>query len=101
MKRFHLSQSVRGALTNWGPVDWVNATEWITRDDGTKFTSGSELKAEFLNLLASGVELIPCDRCDGFDPKNGCPGHEGPSRIATGNAFRDAMQNNREISTNQ
>lgn len=75
--RFHLCQSVRGPLMNWTDKDWEAATEWMTGDNGKKFTA-KELKAEFLNLLAAGNEVIPISECDNFDPKKGCLGHRTP-----------------------
>lgn len=74
MTRYHLCQSVRGPLTNWKPKDWKSATKWMTKLDGTRYTP-HELKQVFLDLLASGHEVIPISECDNFDPKSGCKGH--------------------------
>lgn len=80
-KRIHLCQSVRGAIRNWNGRQWNDATEWITRKDGTKFT-GEELEHLFHTMLAEGIEVIPFgDECDNFDPKTGCRGHEIPDPI--------------------
>lgn len=77
MKRFHMSQSVPGALANWSERDWRSAANWITRDDGTRFASGDEVRRAFIDLLSKGIEKIPFDGpCEGFDVKKGCPGHQ-------------------------
>jgi hypothetical protein len=77
--RFHMCQSVRGALANWHGRQWNDATDWITRTDGTKFANGEELEHRFQELLDQGIEKIPCgDDCDNFDPKEGCRGHPIP-----------------------
>lgn len=77
--RFHMCQSVRGALRNWNGRQWNEATEWITRKDGSKFSSGEELELRFQELLDAGNEVIPIgDDCDNFDPKKGCLGHALP-----------------------
>lgn len=81
--RFHLAQSVGGALRNWNGRQWNDATEWITRKDGSRM-SGEELEHRFRELFDKGIELIPFgDECDNFDPKKGCLGHEIPEAIKT------------------
>jgi hypothetical protein len=72
---YHLSQSIRGPLTNWDNNDWANATQWITKNDGGKYTV-LELKQQFLDELAKGHEVVPIGECDNFDWKKGCLGHE-------------------------
>lgn len=74
MTQIHICQSIRGPLMNWKLRDWKSATKWITRKDGTRFTS-SELKQVFLDHLAAGHEVIPIGECDNFDFKKGCLGH--------------------------
>lgn len=74
-RTIHLAQSVRGALMNWEDHLWVNCC----RDDSGRVMTPREVKAEFLDLLSKGVELIPFGGpCEGFDPVTGCPGHEIP-----------------------
>ena len=71
----HMQQSVRGALMNWNPREWVN----VCRDDSGRVMTPREVQAGFLDLLSKGVELIPIGGpCEGFDPKTGCPGHAVP-----------------------
>lgn len=73
--RYHLCQSVRGPLTNWGKREWKDATKWITKADGSKYEP-FELKQAFLDELAQGHEVIPIGpECDNFDWKEGCQGH--------------------------
>jgi hypothetical protein len=74
-----MCQSVGGPLRNWSGKQWNDATEWITRDDGTKFANGEELELRFQQLLDSGKEVIPIgEECDNFDFKKGCLGHPVP-----------------------
>lgn len=80
--RVHFCQSIRGPLTNWKAKDWKQATKWMTRNDGSRYTA-DELKQEFLNLLSQGKEVIPIGECDNFDFKEGCKGHriETPNQL--------------------
>jgi len=68
--RTHMSASVAGALQN-------KAFYGFTNDSG-KLLSKDAVKAELLRLQAQGVEVIPMDGCDDFDPKEGCRGHAEP-----------------------
>ncbi len=72
MKRIHVSQSVRGALRNWTPRDWMDV-----KIDGQPPKRWQEARDAFLQLLSEGVESIPLsDDCVGHDPVKGCPGHQ-------------------------
>jgi hypothetical protein len=74
----HVSLSVRGAL-KWPPAKLREATEWITKPDGSRFTP-AELRDALLDELAQGHEVIPmAENCEGFDFKTGCPGHAEPA----------------------
>jgi len=74
-----MCQSVRGALTNWSGKKWNEATEWISRSDGSKFATGEELEHRFQEMLDEGIEVIPVGTdCDNFCPKDGCRGHPIP-----------------------
>lgn len=75
MKTIHMCQSITGPLMNWGKREWKQATGYITRSDGSKFTP-DELKAAFIEELSQGHEVIPIGECDNFDYKKGCLGHE-------------------------
>jgi hypothetical protein len=72
--RVHMSQSITGPLRNWTRRQWIDATEWITRTDGSRFTPEG-LRAEFERLHSLGNECFPIGTCDNFDPKTGCRGH--------------------------
>ena len=70
--RHHLSIDLKGALMHWKDKEWIG----VVTEDGKKL-SPREVKGRFLDLLASGVKLIPMDSsCDNFDPERGCRGHE-------------------------
>ncbi len=73
--KFHMCQSVRGAIRNWNARKWDEACSWIKKDDGTHCRCGEELEHIFHELLARGIEKIPCGECDNFDPIEGCRGH--------------------------
>lgn len=75
--KYHLSQSIPGALKNWTLRDWKKATKWIVKDDGSRF-SVNELKNEFLDELERGHTHLSLGECDNFDPKKGCLGHRTP-----------------------
>jgi len=76
-RTIHMSLSVRGAL-KWPPAKFREATEWITKSDGSRFTP-AELRDALLDELAQGHEVIPmAENCEGFDFKTGCPGHVTP-----------------------
>lgn len=72
-RTIHVSLSVRGAL-KWSPKEFRDATEWITKPDGSRFTP-AELREALMDKLAQGHEFLPMGGCEGFDPKKGCPGH--------------------------
>lgn len=74
-RTFHLSQSIRGAIRNWKTLHWKKATKWCTRDDGSRFDTGEQVREAFLDELAKGNEFLPMGPCDNFDPKKGCLGH--------------------------
>lgn len=75
LTNYHMSQSIAGPLRNWRPRDWKHATEYITRNDGSRYTP-SELRTVFLEELAKGHEVVPIGECDNFDWKHGCQGHK-------------------------
>lgn len=68
--KYHFCQDVQGALRNWSPALWRS----IAKDNGV---SVRHLKLRFRQYLDDGIEVIPIHkRCEGFDDKKGCPGHE-------------------------
>lgn len=63
--------SVRGAL-KWPKKD----LKGLFIVDGIKTTSEESFNI-LLDRLAEGWEVLPLgEMCEGFDKKNGCPGHE-------------------------
>ncbi|WP_321895971.1 hypothetical protein [Paraburkholderia heleia] len=71
-RSFHMCLDVRGALTNWSKRDFRNM---FKHDDGRTMTP-DEAKAELLEQLSQGHNLIPFGKCDNFDHKeHGCLGH--------------------------
>lgn len=76
MKKYHDSQCIRAALGLWMRRDWHVAAKIFLKPDGKLFTP-TELKVTFYNLLnLDGVEYVPLEKCDNFDPVKGCLGHE-------------------------
>jgi hypothetical protein len=74
--------SVRGML-HWSPAETKRNLRSITKSDGTRFASVAEFRAELMDELVRGHEVIPMgESCEGFDYKKGCPGHEDEERKA-------------------
>jgi hypothetical protein len=72
---FHLCQSITGPLANWTAREWRQATGYIRRSDGTRYTV-AELRQAFVEELRQGHEVIPLgEPCEGFSYTTGCPGH--------------------------
>lgn len=71
-KTFHMCLDVKGALTNWKLPAFKNM---FTREDDTTLTP-TEAKAHLLDELSKGREKLPMGKCDNFDFKTGCRGHE-------------------------
>jgi hypothetical protein len=70
-KTMHMSLSVRGAL-KWP----ARMRRGLFRDIQTGRTlDADEAHERLLDLLSQGVELLPMGKCDGHNPKTGCPGH--------------------------
>jgi hypothetical protein len=70
----HTCLSVRGAL-RWDKRTFRNATKWLTRKDGSRYTV-EQLRDALMDELAKGHEVIPAGACDNFDYTKGCRGHE-------------------------
>lgn len=71
----HGCLDVRGALTNWTNRQLAGM---FRHPDGRRMT-GPEVKAQLLDELAQGHEVLPLGECEGFDHKTGCPGHRQES----------------------
>jgi len=70
MMRHHLRLDVEGALRN-------RAFDSL-QDDGQPL-SRREAEDALFDLHAKGVKFIPVgDKCEGFTPEEGCPGHRNP-----------------------
>lgn len=71
----HSCLNVRGVLMNWSD----DRLEGVFTTDAGQPMSAQEAKAELLEWLSQGREVIPLSSkpCEGFDYKGGgCPGHE-------------------------
>jgi hypothetical protein len=67
---YHLCQSVEGALRNWTRADWL----YLAKKNNKTI---DECKDHFWDLIKAGKLVVPIGKpCEGFDYKNGCPGHE-------------------------
>ena len=72
----HLCISVRGML-NWPNAEAKRNLKWITKEDGTRYSSVHELRNALMDELAKGHEKLPMSKeCDRHDWKEGCLGHE-------------------------
>lgn len=71
----HMCLSVRGALRSNSTIRALRGC--ITLEDGRKAETVEAVREFLFDQLAQGHEVIPFGSgCDGFDWKNGCPGHE-------------------------
>ena len=75
-RTFHMCQSVTGPLANWTKTQWKQATKWMFKGDGSKFSSGDELKHFFIDRLGDGWRVLPMCDCGNFDKVKGCQGYE-------------------------
>lgn len=74
-KTIHMCLSVRGVL-KYSPRELRRACTWILKADGSMHTPDS-LREALMDELAEGHEVLPMSsKCEGFDYKTGCPGHE-------------------------
>lgn len=74
-RSYHMCVSVRGVLINWKDGD----LKGMFTDDNGKPMTAAQVKAELLYHLSNGHEVIPACKCDNFDWKKGCMGHEEKS----------------------
>ena len=75
-KTVHMCVSVRGML-NWSTAETKRQLKFITTKDGNRFSSVDEFRNELMDELSRGHEVLPLgEACEGFNYKNGCPGHE-------------------------
>ncbi len=73
MRSFHVGLSVRGFLCGCDR----DCRKLFKHSDGKWFTP-REAREVMAEQLAQGVEVLPIGKpCEGWDPKTGCPGHDG------------------------
>lgn len=71
---FHVGLSVRGFLIGSDR----DCRKLFKHPDGKWFTP-REAKEALAEQLAQGVEMLPFGSpCEGWSPKDGCPGHPAP-----------------------
>lgn len=78
MKTMHVSLCVRGAL-KW-PKKKLRGM--LVDIETGRTLSADEARDKLLDFLSQGVELLPTTKCEGHNPKTGCPGHEGGLEMA-------------------
>lgn len=66
--KYHICQSVEGALKNWGISEWKS----IYRSNNCTV---KQAKKAFKEYLAEGKRVIPIGYCDNFSYVDGCMGH--------------------------
>lgn len=71
--KYHMCQSVRGALRNWNKR---MLSKIFVHEYTGKPMSADEVKDVLLDELSKGHEVLPFGKpCEGFSYKTGCPGH--------------------------
>jgi hypothetical protein len=71
----HCGLSVRGAL-RWNKREFRRMLKSMHKADGTPFRDIEELREALFDLLSQGHEMLPFgEPCEGWSPKDGCPGH--------------------------
>jgi hypothetical protein len=78
--RMHMCISVRGML-NWNRTETRRNLKSITKNDGTRYTSIEEFRNDMMDELSKGHEVLPMGKCDNFDYKKGCLGHDEGKEI--------------------
>lgn len=76
MRTIHMCVSVRGML-NWSDKETKRNMRTVTKADGSPYTNIYDFRNALMDELSQGHEVLPLgSKCDGFDYKDGCPGHE-------------------------
>ncbi|MBL8968252.1 MAG: hypothetical protein JNG85_14695 [Spirochaetaceae bacterium] len=83
MSRFHMCMSVRGILSR-SNRELKRMLPMFTRDDGSHYATTDQLRDALLDEIAKGHEVLPMGKCDNFDWKDGCKGHEEPAEVEAG-----------------
>lgn len=79
----HLCVSVRGVLKDNNRTlvrQWKGA---ITNNQGVVCRTADQIRSAFLDELALGHEYVPFGKCDNFDWKSGCKGHDSESDVVS------------------
>jgi hypothetical protein len=80
-RRIHMAVSVRGMLS-WPTREAKRMLKSILKADGSPYRTVDELREALMDELSRGHEVLPLGNvCDGFDFKDGCPGHEVEARV--------------------
>ena len=72
----HCCVSVRWML-GWTRSEAKRKMRGVNRPDGTAFASVDEFRNALMDMLANGTDVLPLgEKCEGWSPKTGCPGHK-------------------------
>lgn len=74
-RSYHFALDVRGFLMRAKKSEYKGM---LKHEDGRPMTP-DEAKNALLDELVKGHEFIPYGKCDNFDFKSGCLGHEVPA----------------------
>ncbi len=73
MRTIHVGMSVRGAIRNG---EWCGSLVGYCRKPDGSLMTRDEIFDALCDHLTQGHEMIPFgEPCDGWDWKEGCPGH--------------------------
>lgn len=75
-RSYHMALDVRGFLMRAKRREYKNM---LKHESGRPMTE-DEAKMALLDELAKGHEFIPYGKCDNFDFKSGCLGHDVPEK---------------------
>jgi len=73
---YHMHLDIKDALMHWGKRDKKLLLKSLRRKDGLFFNKIEELDDAFLKCIEDGILCVPIGKCDNFDIKTGCKGHE-------------------------
>lgn len=74
--KYHFCMSIYGALKmNKAGFDEIH-TNCCKSDDGSRFLSPKEVRAELVKAASEGKRVLPVGECDNFDYQEGCLGHD-------------------------
>lgn len=70
-----MALSIRGAL-KWSKRELRDLAKSIVVNGKRRCSTAEDARQFLLDRLSEGKELLPMGKCDGFDYRTGCPGHE-------------------------